>query len=109
MTWDEIMGFDRIEIMLTVSEENGVGLISGDSIRTLAAGTHTIVFTKAELEKEMQASADLYAPNENGLYITVKIAAPGASLIFHSIVGLYADEGAEAKITLAEGKKYIAE
>ena len=109
MTWDEIMAFDRIEITLTVSEENGVGLISGDSIRTLAAGTHTIVFTKAELEKEMQASADLYAPNENGLYITVKIATPGATLTFRSIVGFYAEEAPAATITLAEGKKYTAE
>lgn len=109
MTWDEIMTFDRIEITLTVSEENGVGLISGDSIRTLAAGTHTLVFTKAELEKEMQASADLYAPNENGLYITVRTATPGASLTFRSIVGCYAEEESVTEITLAEGKKYIAE
>ena len=57
----------------------------------------------------MQASADLYAPNENGLYITVKIATPGATLTFRSIVGFYAEEAPAATITLAEGKKYTAE
>lgn len=111
-TWDELLEFDKIEIRFTLSSGNGVGLVSGGTIKTFSAGGGecVLVYTKAELEAEMAANSSLYAANANGLYITVKTAAVNEYVVFNSVVGQYAEEtssGGDTTVNTVATGEYV--
>lgn len=106
-TWEEILEFDHLELVVSASVANEIGTC----IAVQAVGTTEtkLIFTRAALLEGYAADPAQYEANENGFYVNVRNAVPGEYLLFKSFVGVYADDYVPAISATMEGYNEIPE